>query len=218
LDRYFAQVAQLQHALRGALRLILVEGDSTDDTWAQLHRRCDGLDAVIVKREHGGPAYGSVDLPARWKQLAYCCNGVLDAVRDMTDVSALIYVESDLVWRPETMLRLLSVAGTSGAAAPMCFTAPQGLDGPRGTFYDIWGHMKDGVNFSPHPPYHPALTNGQRLVAIDSAGSCVVASGGIVRDPRVRFDEADCIRGYCRSIRALGVTLWLDTTCEVRHP
>ena len=61
LDRYGAQCAALRDALqeRGdTLRLIVAEGDSTDDTPVMLPKVLQehhGLTATILKVDHGGP-------------------------------------------------------------------------------------------------------------------------------------------------------------------
>lgn len=242
LDRYFSQLAGLRELLEAGgarLRPVLVEGDSRDWTFNELERRTKGWEgAAVVKREHGGPKFGSVDNPTRWRQLAFACNGVLEALEPSDD--ALVYVESDLLWKPETMVRLLGhlfstdvrvtlfseagieMSGTTfsavGAVAPFCFTAPHGLDGPRGFFYDTFGHVgADGGAFQTLPPHHPSaprfdVTGFEPLVQIASAGSCIVATGERAR--AARFSEVDCIRGYCRTLGEL----YLDPGAEVRHP
>lgn len=249
LDRYFNQLNGLRSLLADhAVHLtpILVEGDSTDHTLRELTTRTAASGGgVVTVRNHGGPVFGSVDHPQRWRQLAHACNGVLESMSMLTvPVDALIYVESDLAWKPETMIRLLhhvgvfsrdaevsKMVGSVPAVAPFCFTGPQGLDGPRGFFYDIWGHIGDnGVNFNSLPPYHvsaPAFdeTGALPLVPINSAGSCVVVGAPIVHDilsGLVRFSDTDCIRGYCRAINAVqysihGHGLYLDPGAEVRH-
>lgn len=237
LDRYFAQASGLRELLQtrdpeSELRLVLVEGDSRDGTLEAIEKRAarDGFDLRLRKVDHGGPRWGSIDKPERWRALALCCNAVLEQIDERDE--ALIYVESDLAWQPETMVALIGRLSEYPAVAPMCFTGPQGLAGPRGFFYDIWGHIKDGVNFTSHPPFHPSLQSANgRLVEIDSAGSCVVTGPAILSDVRtglIRFNDGadgsppDCIRGYCRAINACqsgihGHGLYLDTTLEVRH-
>ena len=210
LDRYFGLVGELQELLdrkRVGLTLLLVEGDSTDNTWNELARRMESsFDGMLIKRSHHGPMWGSVDVPERWKALAWCCNGVMDMV---TDEDALIYVESDLLWKPETMIDLLGhLYEGYHAVAPMSMHS-------SGRFYDIWGHVKNGKQFEFDPPYHPDL-DGTRMVEVDSAGSCVVMQGRVARVSR--FGSTDCIRGLGRSIRANGFSLWLDTNSFVVHP
>lgn len=208
LDRYFAQVHRLARAVKARgddLRLIWAEGDSTDATWLRLAQFGDEYDTVLIKRAHGGPRWGSDDNPARWAALSWVCNGVLDHVS--WDVDALVYVETDLIWRPESLLALVDQLDEAHPAiAPMCFTE----DGP---FYDIWGHIKGGVAFGPFPPYHHDL--GPGLTQVDSAGSCIVMRGDVARC--VRYGP-DLVRGLGRSIYANGYSLWVDPRLEVIHP
>jgi len=210
LERYFEQVKELSVALtaRGdSLRLILAEGDSRDETWEELAAHTARRDAVLVKRAHGGPHWPSVDVPERWKALSWVCNGVLDHVTQ--DVGALVYVESDLVWDAGHMVRLVDQLNVEHPAiAPMCFTA-------HGEFYDLWGHIKDGVGFGPFPPYHLGLSS-TGLTRIDSAGSCTAMLGEVAR--RVRYGPDDLVRGLGCSIRANGYSLWVDPNLRVVHP
>jgi hypothetical protein len=213
IPRYYAQAQSLAHALvaRGdSLRMVLVEGDSGDRTWeALLSDRPSDVPLLRVKREHGGPAWGSVDAPDRWKALSFCCNGVLDNLLETDD--AVVYVESDLIWETGDMLRLLDqLSDAHPAIASLCFTK-------SGLFYDTWGHRKDGVPFGPFPPYHRDLdTRPGRLTEIDSAGSCIVMRGDVAR--AARFGPDDCVLGLGRSIREHGFRLYVDPAAKVVHP
>ena len=205
LDRYFQQFEELKVCLRPAsLRPVFVEGDSKDKTWEVLSRFVERKGGVLAKREHGKPEFGSVDSEERWRALAWCCNGVLDS---LTDEALVVYVESDLIWEAKTMLRLIGHLSDVPAVAPMCFTR-------AGHFYDIYGHRKNGVPFSPFPPFHPELGSG--LTEIDSAGSCIVMRGEVAR--AARFGERDCVVGLGKSIRDAGYSLWVDPSLKVVHP
>lgn len=213
LTRYAKQVDELRQRLVAdghSFMLIAAEGDSSDSTFDRLRELTSHFDADVFKREHGGKhAWHSVDIPERWKALAWVCNGILDRIPDTVD--KLIYVESDLTWAPDTMLSLLDdLDDTHPAVATMCHTS-----GVRGEFYDLWGHIKNGRNFNPFPPYHPEL--GEGLTVIDSAGSCISMLGKVARCPRVRFSEHDHVRGLGRTIREAGYSLWVDPRLRVIH-
>jgi hypothetical protein len=225
VDRYFAQVNDLSAELaeRGIiLRLVLVEGDSVDRTWAALFdytwRAGEPWPAwgdrlTLLKREHGGPPWGSVDDPARWRALAWCANGVLEGLRQ--DDDAVIYVESDLLWGPQMMCALLGhLERGVPAVAPLCFTT-------AGNFYDIYGHRgMDGVPFSPLPPYHSDIEHWQegQLVKVRSAGSCVAMRPEVARYARFGEDPPDCVLGLGRTIWSAGYSLSVDPTLRVVHP
>lgn len=208
LWRYFTQLEELRENQR--FRLVLAEGDSTDDTLDLLEKQIGPKD-TLLKVDHGGPEFGSIDNEQRWGQIAYVCNTVLDNL-DLADDDKLIYVESDLAWSWTSMMRLAHHLDVIGAVAAMSYHANSGK------FYDTWGHVGlDGVPFSREEPYHSSLANLKpgRLTAIQSAGSCIAVRGDIV-NRGVRFSEKDCIRGFCRTIRD-HTALYLDTGAEVFH-
>lgn len=213
LPRYGAQVAALRDALaaRGdVLGLVLAEGDSTDGTWDALTHMLalrGGVGTAVLKREHGGPLFGSVDNAHRWRQISYACNGVLEAVPAECD--AFIYVESDLIWQAPTMLSLLAHLDRCDAVAPMSFHV-------SGRFYDTWGYRAGGAHFCGDPPYYPGIVAGG-LTPIESAGSCIVTRGDVARS--TRFDPPqESIVGWCKDMRRHGYTLWLDSSLKVEHP
>ena len=211
LDRYFLQVAKLEAALGEEVSFALCEGDSTDGTYEALEYHLTGHanSDMLLKVDHGGPKFGSVDHPQRWAQIALCCNALMEQV---VLSGPLIYVESDLIWAPEVMERLLEDLSVYPAVAPMSMTKTG--DGFR--FYDIFGHRgTDGERFTPHPPYHPDLATGAPLVKIGSAGSCVAMQQKVAR--QVRFGDNDCIVGLGRDINRVA-SLWLDTRVQVEHP
>ena len=206
VSRYFDQIADLEEVV-GRVQLVIAEGDSTDLTHQWLKDHCDQRagDDVLLKVEHGGPRFASVDDPARWRQIAMVCNAVAEFWDQTT-----IYVESDLTWTPHTMVRLLEDLEHVEAVAPMCMH--------QGRFYDIWGHRGlDGIRFTMAPPYHADLERSHEdLVEIGSAGSCVAMRPDVAR--RARFGEDDCMVGLGHSIRDGGGHLWLDPRVAVYHP
>lgn len=205
VDRFFEQAEQIEDA-----HVVIVEGDSSDFTWDFLATRAmaSPLGTTLLKGEHGGPYYPSIDNPQRWRQLGAVCELALTAgVRIANGEVPLVYVESDLLWDGATMEKLAVQAVTWDAVATMSMY--------RGRFYDTWGHVKDGRGFGHHAPYF-AGWNPDAMHAIDSAGSCFALS------PRAQqyahFSPIDCIRGIGRSLRENGVQLWLDPHLSVEHP
>lgn len=209
VDRYFRQIDRLEDALSANVRLCIAEGDSTDDTHSALYRHIHdrGKGDTLLKVDHGGPKYGSVDLPERWAQIATVCNAV---IANAEPTGPLIYVESDLLHEPEIMLTLLEDLTIVPAVAPLSMS--------DGRFYDVWGHRGlDGQRFQMQAPYHPDLVTDQHLVEIGSAGSCVVMRKEVAEV--ARFGDNDCIVGLGRDIRNRAkASLWLDRRVAVRHP
>ena len=213
VDRYMEQAEALARAIEsGGDRFVLVmaEGDSTDGTMAWLaeyvQRAPFGM--VVFSIPHGGPVFGSVNDPTRWRNIARTWNGLYAQLRQFVGTSdSVIYVEADLIWNVDTMLRLLyHVECGLDAVSPMSFHGD--------VFYDLWGHVgMDGSRFSAAPPYHPSI-NGGELVQIASAGSCMAMSGRVALT--CRFAEQDAMLGH--SIYANKLKLWLDPTLRVEHP
>ena len=215
LDRYFGQVANLRRKLvqQGhTLRMVWVEGDSTDDTFQKLAAYIDNdLRSTLLQVNHGGKLFASVDDDERWRNISKVCNVLLDQIKEADDF--VVYVESDLLWTEDTMLALLDNVHHAGvdACAPMCFHLPTGV------FYDTWGHRKDGQRFLPHSPYHSALVPGMKLTQLDSAGSCIVMRAQVARE--ARFDPPELgIVGFGNTLRKLGFLFWLNSEQRVFHP
>ncbi len=217
VDRYFSQIRNLRMQTLPdiKMKLLLVEGDSKDDTWARLNHWRDmdilpNTSIELIKREHGGPDYGRIDDPKRWGQIAYACNGIMENMPD--DTSVFMYVESDLIWSAHDVNRLID--GLYGifqcdAVAPMCRWLR------NGDFYDTWGFRAEGANFSPKHPYHPSI-GSQSYFRLESAGSMVAMKKKVAE--RARFSEEDCIVGLCRNMRELGYDLWLNQNITIWHP
>lgn len=195
VDRYFAQVDLLREQM--PVRLVVAEGDSTDDTHAAVAGRLSPGDDLL-HLPHGGPRFGSVDNAQRWDQIASVLSSLLGKVGDPGD--AFVWVESDLVWKPEAITGLLF--DELPAVAPMVYA------GPTQRFYDVWGYRKHGARFEAAMPYYPGWGE-EPVVPIDSCGSCFVAR------PET-YPDLFSWSGHWPF--TAGGKLWLDTRIEVRHP
>ena len=214
IDRYVRQVSDLRDQLGGEpFQLVLAEGDSVDGTYELLVRALADakLAATVLRVDHGGPKYGSVDREDRWRQIALVCNAVMERASMMATLKTrFMYVESDLVWPVDVPLGLFAdLERGYPAVSPMSFHS-------SGLFYDTWGYRKDGVRFTPRTPIHPGLIANLQMTEIDSSGSCFVLRGDLVKT--TRFSPVDCILEVGRTIRAAGGSLWLDQRLEVIHP
>ena len=210
IDRYFAQVDALSTALakRGDhLSLILGYGDSDDGTGEHLFEAATlSIGARLIDVSHGGPVFASVVDAQRFKQLAYVGNRILANVPSDADV--VIWIESDLIWKPETLARLIY--------HKLPVVAPMVYERRSGGFYDTWGFVKNGLNFTKHYPYHRSLLGVIGIAEVDSVGSCVVMRGDVAKG--LVIPEADLLVGACRELRNNGYTIWLDSSLEVLHP
>ena len=73
IERYFQQVKEFNPYL------ILLEGDSTDNTYSMLQERIKQFDGILLKRDKG-KVYDSVIDKRRFKQLADLWNELLDLI------------------------------------------------------------------------------------------------------------------------------------------
>lgn len=212
LDRYLAQIDALWNApgfRRHELTCVWGVGDSTDDTVARLLDPHLPVVATVIDVTHGGPVYGSVVHPQRFKQLSFVCNAIWKYLPE--DADAVVWAESDLIWTPETMIALLGRLERCPAVAPMIFHRDTQI------YYDVWGCRKNGEMFRQHAPYFdgwPVNSNG--MVQVDSAGSVLALRGDVARS--VTWPEEDVIVGLCGQLYEQGRTVWLDTKLRVEHP
>ena len=196
LDRYFAQVEELRLRVDG-LRLVLAEGDSHDNTWDLLESFGRPGDEML-RINHGGPRFGSIDIPQRWAQIAQVVCPV-KALACEWHPDVFVWVEADLIWDPEAMAHLIARAHDF-SVAPMVFQAETDL------FYDTWGYRIGGQEFSQGPPYFPHEGH-DRFVKIDSCGSCFATH------------DLDAVREWDGHWPfPAGGGLWLDTETRIEHP
>lgn len=209
IPRYFDQVQQLRKLLldRGDwLSLLLGYGDSTDGTDVLLHEETSfAIGALLVDVSHGGPRFGSIEHPTRFKQLAKMGNTLLECVSPDADVVG--FLESDLIWDAPTLLALIDHLQHVPAIAPMI------MDGPN-SFYDVFAYRKNSVRFTKQPPFHRELN--RTLTEIDSAGSVIFADAYLAR--KARLSDGEAIVGWCNGIREQGGSIWVDPTLTVKHP
>ena len=207
LGTYFDQVNALA-ALVGrehSVRVIAVEGDSTDDTRRGL--RIDwGVPVQCIEHDHGKRVWGSIVDPERMLALSAVANHIFASVRDDDDV--LVYVESDLLWAPETMLGLMAKSGVvTDVVAPLVFAGD--------AFYDIWAFRKDGEAFTPFPPYHPGL-NMAGVTKVDSVGSCLVMGAHVARMTPSMTHGA--LVEWCGNARRTGFSIGVAPQLRIEHP
>jgi sugar O-acyltransferase (sialic acid O-acetyltransferase NeuD family) len=209
LERYFNQVRSLDELLtaRGDhLRLILLEGDSTDQTPQRLAELSVGLDIELLTLNQGTTYHGSVENDERFKQLAELGNTLRSHVRE--EDTAYIRLESDLRWDSLTLISLIGNLKDVPCCAPLVMHE-------NGCHYDTWGFRRDSVRFTNDPPYHACLSEEGPLIQLDSAGSCVAMRAEYARTVRV---PEDAFVGFCRNLYEAGATIWLDKRLKVIHP
>lgn len=219
LDRYVAQVNELGRmitARRDRFAMVWGEGDSADNTLERLIVAAQGIPWPVhrVDCTHGGGHYGSVDLPERFRQLAYVGRQIFATVPPGADV--VIYVESDLIWQPLTIIKLIEhlTLPPPPGVGPMAAVAPAVLLDRRGwpptSWYDTLAFVADGQHFTHRRPWHPA-TVGQTRIQLDTAGSCLAMRADWARLAGAQMGER-VLMGMCEQFRDWGGSVWLDLT------
>ena len=206
-----ARVNALEHD-RDCVRVLCVEGDSTDGTrealaeWARQDRR-----VCVLTANTGGPLFGSVVDAQRFRQMAQVCNAGLAAV-DRSWSDYVLMLPSDIVYGPEMLGRLLAHA--ADLVSPLVFI--------HGRFYDVWAFTRKGKGL---PAFRPdeiekvfGLTGGaDDLVEMDTVGGTLLMRKAVVQ-AGVKYREEDADRGLCIMARARGFRVWADVGTWVRHP
>jgi len=216
LQRYFAQVDALDHALHEqGHRLMFVwgEGDSADRTRETLVAAYYRYRVLLVDCTHGGPAYGSVVNEQRFRQLAHVGKQIFAAIP--ADADVVVYVESDLVWEPATLLALIErvASGAYPAISPMVLLERDGW--PADSFYDCWGAIGlNGRHFAHQPPYNAGYTPDKPF-PVSSMGSCMAMRGDLAR--RIVVDD-ELFQGVSAQIWRMGESVWIDPNLIIRHP
>jgi hypothetical protein len=221
LPRHTRQCAALDWP-HEALRFYVAEGDSVDNTWAGLNAWAERDARVRLGKHdlHFTRFKGSVADTDRLR----CCSFMASYARAMalTDGWAdwLLWVESDLIWEPDLLARLMATGKDYVAPWVMVNLAGNGADDPavlrRGEasqlwFYDTWGFRHtDGRHFTPLEP-RPKVP-----FRINSAGSCLLVRAEVARRSNEVNDLA--IVGWCDQARAAGYEVWADPATEVWHP
>lgn len=209
LDRTLSQYAALEDVLGEcgiAVSFVFAEGDSSDNTGSLLAEWLGGRDGCLVPRGDGCPYFPSFPSPERWRHLGWVADGVLENIPESCD--RFLWAEADLVWEPDTALRLLTHLGSVDAVGAMNMKKD-------GRFYDTFGTRIGGVWFQHDPPHHPALVGWDGLIEVDSVGGMVALRGHVARGTR---NGAGGYVGWCENIRAKGWGLYLDPHARVEHP
>lgn len=209
--KYFSQAAALYVDLlkRGhSLRVIAVEGDSVDGTRDCIKAEAAryGLFLDLRTKNHGGPVFSSTEHPERMEALSGVGNEILAGVRNTDDV--LVYVESDLIWKPDTIVRCIDQLGTGiDVVAPMTFAGEH--------FYDVWAFRVNGSRFGPFAPFYDRLRLDS-LTPVDSVGSCLVMKADVARKTAPMTNGA--IVEWCANARNAGFKLFCDARERIHHP
>jgi hypothetical protein len=196
------------------VRLYLVEGDSKDKTYHNLIAGAMHYKKAMYKanRSHTYPTIVKYDTgvdrmtqnrKARLKCLSDTANKALEAIHHDCWAEKVMLLESDLLYHPDLIERLL--AANKPVVAPNII-----LKYKHGSpFYDVWAfRLPNGKSVGQKPVQ---MSSGQ-LIKMQSVGSVVMYDARYVYEG-FEFDER-AIRGLCE----YSGDVWWDTSTTVWHP
>lgn len=204
LERYAAQVAETLTHFEN-VHLIWVEGDSVDDTQAQLQALSERLaaDVTLVEFTTSGPHWPSIDHPSRWQQLEACWNR---ALKHLEPGRLCVCVESDLMWDWSALSTCIEHLTSWDVVYPMLMRRlPEGE-----YFYDTNGFSRNGQHFSNFAPFIPDWDGVTRLVELTTGGGLIATRYDYLRQARWR-DK--CVLHFPDQAR-----LAVDTWTKIYHP
>lgn len=206
MPRVVEQIDGLEYA-REQVRVVVVEGDSVDETaslvemWAEQDAR-----VTVVSCETGGPKYPSVVDARRFAQLARVFNTGLDAV-DLTWSEWVLFTPVDVRFEADVLRRLM--AHGKDLMAPFFFR-------PDGVFYDIWGYSRQGRDFEMFEQGETLRRYGEAPIAMATVGGMVLMRAAVVA-AGCRYAVEDVDRGLCRAALALGFEVYADPMTQIWH-
>lgn len=180
LDRYFQQIESLNFKPY----LLLLEGDSVDNTYELLRNKIRDYQGQLLKRDKG-QVYGSVVDKRRFKQLAELWNELLNLIPDEAEYVCII--ESDLIWNNTDLGFLLELCKDYSFVCPYILK--------DNLFYDIWGYR-----YSKSMPFEQSIDKlSNEIEQLYSAGSFLVMKANIARDNRI--SEENAVIGFCETAK-----------------
>ncbi len=191
------------------LRVAVCEGDSADDTWAQLMRWYVERPGLIrlVRRDTGAQKWPSIVDAERFRQLAQVFNAALDLV-DLEWSDYVLFVPFDVVFEPDLLRRL--VGHGVDLVSPLTWR--------DGLFYDTWALVQFGGETWPNFDREWARRHlGSRLIEMDLVGGTMLMTADVLR-AGCRYTEDEVDRGLARCARAKGFRCWVDAGLSVIHP
>jgi len=204
------------------IRLYLCEGDSEDNTLAQLRAwAVEDSRIRIIQHDTGIPHFAHSPRPARMKAVSENGNVGWDAIamrwsaesaRPWGDFALML--ESDLLYKPNLLRALIERRPDwADIFAPMIWIQVNG----DLRFYDIWAYRIKGQMFPPNSPEWYFAHYGNGLLEVDSVGSVVLFRMELITEG-LRLGESDCILGMCNEARQRGYRIFIDPTIDILHP
>ena len=209
----FAKMVEAQTYPLDHLRVLCVEGDSTDNTvdilrlWAAQNNQ-----VTVLKRDTNEKRWPSVVNVDRFAHLAKVFNPCLEEIDwGWSDYS--LFIPSDVSFSPDLVMSL--VIAEKDLISPMFWIGDFHNGDCR--FYDIWGFVQRGGK--KFPPYSFAWYQHHMPgdpFEVDYIGGAMLCRRKVI-ESGVRYTPDKADHGLCETARANGFTLWCHPGTHIVH-
>lgn len=222
VDRFFQQIEANAAAAGVSVEYHLVEGNSTDDTWAALcdHQYRYSPRTSLYRHVVQGSDVASVVSETRFANLSAVGNVALRGAKG-SGAPFVFWVESDFVLEDDVLARLLDAPRQQPAswdtALGVC-PVPVLQQGGGAIFYDVWAFEGPaGETWGNHDLARLVSPAFGRYRPLRTAGSAMLMNGDTLRAYGLDFGTG-CFPALCRAAYDRGLWLDLDQHVYVRHP
>jgi hypothetical protein len=215
IELYRSRIEQLDYPAK-LLRLYLSEGDSTDDTLAELQAwAIEDERITVTKYDTGLERQWHTTRPERMRAMALTGNRNWEQIaRDGWGDYALM-LEADLLFQPDLLTELITrKPAAADIFAPLIWINVNGYL----RFYDVWAFRHQGKLFEPAPPAWYFTRFGDAPFEVESVGSVVLFKMECITEGGLRLCEREAVLGMCKQAREQGYKIFADPTLHVLHP
>lgn len=212
VDRYFSQLKNQTYGFNN-LQVYCLEGESKDNTFDTLSKYSSTNVKIYKDDEVSDTVIESIEKQERLVNLSRIANNLLSKI-DYTDISHVLWIESDLIINNRLIDDLLDVANLiqeeSYIIAPYVY-----LQNHKHINYDTWGfrHL-DGERFKIHINKRDNVKS--HLIKLSSVGSCALISADILKSG-INFGSG-CFVELCQSAINYGAGVYASPVVEILHP
>ncbi|GAH26517.1 unnamed protein product [marine sediment metagenome] len=212
----------LTHLKNGSLDdvdYLLIEGNSTDETYSLLNKWVDSCKLNVTLIKH--------DLPETMDTM----DRVMTSIELISDIELyltsnmdyIMLIDADTIEIPNNVLTTL-IEDMKKCNADII--APYVLIAGTDKFYDTYVFRMNNKKFGHAPPYTPDKETYTTPFEVDSVGTCLLFKSSvfmnvIVENKKYREEyqklKMDGYLGLCKTAKALGYLIFADPTVRITH-
>lgn len=198
------------------MRIYLNEGDSVDETLAELQAWAVEDDRItVVKHDTGLARQHHTSRSERMQAVSEAGNAAWERIATDAWGDYALMLESDLLYTPDLLRQLLIRKPTEADIfSPFIWITVNGAL----RFYDVWAFRTlDGKLFKPAAPAWYFGRFSDAPFEVESVGSVVLFKMEVITGgSRLTYDEA--IVGLCKQARERGYRIFADPAIHILHP